>query len=489
MSPPTPVLVGVAQVLQRTDDDALAREPLALMLDAVRLAAEDAGSPALLERAGSVRVVRGMWRYGDPGRVIAQQIGCPGAQTAITPFGGNLVQSLVNRTCLDIQSGAQDVVILTGAECGRVNARARKAGKRPQWSEAPGEPDLAFGHDVPMVHDAEKVRRIGMPIQVYPIFENALRHARGESLEQHRRRISALWAGFSEVASHNPNAWIRERKSAEEIATPGPENRPVSFPYPMLMNSNSRVDMGAALIFASEATAEALGLPRAKRVYPHAGSDANDHLTVSERAELHRSPAIRIAGRRCLELAGVEPGDIAYRDVYSCFPSAVQVAAAEIGLDPAQPLTVTGGLTFGGGPLNNYVMHGVARMAEVLRDDPGARGLVTANGGLLAKHAFGVYSTEPPERPFQHACPQDEVDALPRCEPAVEAKGDVVIESYTVMYEGDEPAIGHAALRLPDGRRTWGNVTDRDAAAAMTRSEYCGRAARLAEGGELTLRG
>ena len=38
-------------------------------------------------------------------------------------------------------------------------------------------------------------------------------------------------------------------------------------------------------------------------------------------------------------------------------------------------LTVTGGMTFAGGPWNNYVTHGVATMVGVLREDPGDLGL------------------------------------------------------------------------------------------------------------------
>ncbi len=481
-----PVLVGVAQVLQRGEDPDTTREPLELMLDAVHAAADDAGSREVLARADLVLVSRGMWRYADPGRAIAQHIGCPGAKTALTQFGGNYVQTAVSKTFVDIQRGALDVAIVTGAECGRTWARLSKRGRPTGWSEAPGTPDAIIGDDLVLWHDAEVARGIRMPIQIYPLFDVALRAALGESVDAHLGRISELWAGFSAVAAGNPNAWIRERKSAEEIRTPGPENRPVSFPYPMLMNSNSRVDMGAALLLTHEEMAQRLGVPREKWIYPHAATDAHDHLTASERDELHRSPAIRIAGGRALELAQVEPNDLAYRDLYSCFPSAVQVSARELGLDVHPPLTVTGGLTFGGGPMNNYVMHGIARMTEVLRDDPGAIGLVTGNGGYLSKHAFCVYSTAPPERPFAHEDLQARVDALPKRGVAVEHEGDVTIEAYSVMYGTDgAPEIGHAAVRLPDDRRAWGNVTDRAAAAAMTREEFCGRPARLRADGVL----
>src|SRR4030095_3682634 len=86
-------------------------------------------------------------------------------------------------------------------------------------------------------------------------FENALRYARGESIAAHLVRISELWSRFSEVASRNPHAWLREPHSAEEIRTPSPDNRPVSFPYPKLMNSNNNVDQAAALIMCSVAAA------------------------------------------------------------------------------------------------------------------------------------------------------------------------------------------------------------------------------------------
>ena len=481
-----PVIVGVAQLLQRSDDPAAAREPLELMVEAVLRAADDAGSRELLRRAGAVRVVRGMWRYADPGRVIAERVGCSGARTALTQYGGNYGQSAVNRTFLDIQRGALDVAIVTGAECGRTSAQLEKLGRRPEWSDTPGVPDEIIGEDLLLSHEAEIARRIRLPIQMYGLFDIALRHANAETVHGHLVRISELWAGFSAVASRNPSAWLREPKSAEEIRTAGPENRAVSFPYPMLMTSNPRVDMGAALLLTHEALARRLGVPREKWVYPHAASDAHDHTYASERDELHRSPAIRIAGRRALELAGVETGDLGYRDLYSCFPSAVQVSARELGLDESQPLTVTGGLTFGGGPMNNYTMHGIARMAEVLRAAPGAKGLVTGNGGYLTKHAFCVYSSEPPTQPFRHAEPQAEIDALPKRGVALEHTGAVAIEAYSVSCDaGGTPETGHVACRLPDGRRTWGNVTDRDAAAAMTREEFCGRSARLGADGVL----
>jgi acetyl-CoA C-acetyltransferase len=476
----TPILVGVAQLEQRIDDPSKAREPVELMIDAVRRAAEDAGSPRLLAEAGSIRVIRGIWGYQNPAKTIGEAIGNTRAETAMSQYGGNFVQTTVNLSALDIQSGKHDIVIITGAECGNTQAKARRANFELKWQALPGTPDRVIGEDKDMRHPIEKQLRIGQPIQIYPIFENALRHHRGESIQAHLERISELWASFSRVAAGNPHAWIREAKTALEIRTISASNRPVSFPYPKLMNSNNNVDQGAALIMCSESKARALGIPREKWIYPWAGTDAHDHYYVSNRDNLHSSPAIRIAGRRVLELTGLTPADIDMVDVYSCFPVAVQVAAAEIGLDTAKPLTITGGLTFAGGPLNNYVMHSIARGVELTREKPGTRCLITANGGYLTKHAFGVYSSEPPAKPFQHQDVQAEVDATPSREVAMDYAGAATVEGYTVMYGAEGPSIGHVVCRLPDGRRTWANTTDAGVLDAMTREEFCGRPVTVA---------
>ncbi len=267
--------------------------------------------------------------------------------------------------------------------------------------------------------------------------------------------------------------------SAEEIRTPSATNRPVSFPYPKLMNSNNNVDQAAALILCSSATARRLGIAEDRWIYPWAGTDAHDHYFVSNRDNFYSSPAIRFAGNRCLELAGVEARSLDHVDLYSCFPVAVEVSAAELGLDERRPLTVTGGLTFGGGPMNNYVMHSIARMAEVLRDERNAKGLVTANGGYLTKHAFGVYSATPPPRPFRHEDLQAKVDATPQRDVELHYSGPARVESYTVMYGADGPTVGHVACLLPDGRRAWANTRDRDVLDAMTREEFCARPATL----------
>ncbi|MBK9969330.1 MAG: hypothetical protein IPP16_00835 [Acidimicrobiaceae bacterium] len=133
-------------------------------------------------------------------------------------------------------------------------------------------------------------------------------------------------------------------------------------------------------------------------------------------------------------------------------------------------------------------MHAIATVMADLRDRPGAKGLVWANGGYATKHSFGVYSTTPPVA-FQHAHPQDEIDAMPRRELAApaEAAGSATIEAYTVMFTRDgAPETALAACLLADGRRAWGTSSDTVLATAMCDGEWVGRTAHLDPEGVLS---
>jgi acetyl-CoA C-acetyltransferase len=483
----TPVLVGVGQVLQRAEDPREATEPLAMMADALRQAGADAGAPALLARADAVYVTRGMWAYGDAGRAVAGRLGAAPRETVGTPYGGNFAQACVIDAAREIAAGRRGVVLVTGAENGRSQGQAQRLGVALPASEAPGAPTRQLAPDKPIFHDAELARGMNSASDVFAIVDSAIRFARGETLEAHARRLAELWAGLGAVAAGNPRAWMRRPCSAEEIGRASPENPMISFPYTRLMNANARVDMGAGLLLCSLAIARSAGVPEDRMVFLHAAAEADDSLFLSTRWALHRSPAIRFAGARALALAGVGIDDVAHLDLYSCFPSSVEVAAAELGVAPGRPLTVTGGLTFGGGPMNSYGLHAVARMAEVLRADRGARGLVHGNGGWLAKHAIAIYGADPPARGFRYERAQEPVDALPRREALVDWDGPVTVEAYTVAHQKGAPRLAHAACLTDDGRRTWGTSADPALLAAWMREEGCGRRGRIDGAGGLSL--
>jgi acetyl-CoA C-acetyltransferase len=488
IDPRTPVLVGVGQVNDRDDDAEI--EPVDLMT----MAAREAGDPRVLQAVDAIRVVNLLsWRYRDPGLLLGAEIGARTAATYYTGVGGNTPQSLVNQACRDIQHGRANVVLLAGAETWRTRKKLKAKGIRPDWTRQDDTVAVPPGaeHEVPMAGPAEDHVGLLLPSHVYPLFEQALRVAAGESVSTHRQRIGELWAQFSAVAAGNPHAWVRERVSAEQITTAGPDNRMISWPYPKLMNSNNMVNQAAAVILCSAGKAEYLQIPRDQWVFPYAGTDAHDTYSVTERDELHRSPAIRIGGRRVLELAGIGVDDLDYVDLYSCFPSAVQVAATELGLpigDADRPLTVTGGLTFAGGPWNNYVMHSIATMAELLRRRPGSMGFISANGGYLTKHSFGVYSTTAPAQAFRWQDVQAEVDREPTRTAHVKWDGVGTVESWTVPFGRDgKPEKAFLAVRTTDGARTLAVIDDADTAAGTVAEDIAGAPVRVHADGRAEL--
>jgi acetyl-CoA C-acetyltransferase len=140
-------------------------------------------------------------------------------------------------------------------------------------------------------------------------------------------------------------------------------------------------------------------------------------------------------------------------DLYSCFPSAVEVAMKEIGIaeDDPRPISITGGLPFFGGPGNNYVTHSIAEMMNVVRAKPGAFGMVTANGNYLTKHSAGIYSTEPTKGPWRREDPhkfQAELDRGPRQHVNSSPQGTGTIETYCVAYGKGGPERGYIFGRL-----------------------------------------
>jgi acetyl-CoA C-acetyltransferase len=488
IDPRTPVLVGYGQVNQPDSDPAV--EPVDLMERAARAAAD----PRVLESVDSVRIVNLLsWRYRNPGLLLAQRIRAPRAESRYTSVGGNVPQSLVNEACRDIARGRVDTVLIAGAETWRTRTKVRAAGGRLDWTKQDDSVPVPQGADDQflMAGPVEIKIHLDRPVYVYPMFEQALRIAAGETPDEHRRRIGELWARFSAVAQQNPHAWNRDPVSAEEIWQAGTGNRMISSPYTKLMNSNNMVDQGAALLLTSAQQATYLQIPTERWVFPHSGTDAHDTHLIGERAEFHGSPAIRIAGRRALELAGKGIDDVDLVDVYSCFPSAVQVAANELGLpldDPERPLTVTGGLTFAGGPWNNYVSHSIATMAERLVAAPGTVGLITANGGYLTKHSFGVYGTEPPSREFRWEDVQSAVDAEPTRVAEEDWTGVGTVESWTTPFTRDgAPEKVFLSVRTPEDSRALAVITDASDAQTSVREDIAGAKVRVHADGTAAL--
>jgi acetyl-CoA C-acetyltransferase len=454
IDPETPVLVGVAARSHRPEDGEVP-ELLDAMVEVALAAADDAGTRSLLERVAWVGVPKGAWSHPDPGRVVAERIGAGEVHTVLGEVGV-LQQAVIDAAIRAVADGAPAALVV-GAETAHGNTLGA-AGNVIDARSGTAEPDEYLNASDLGVSAVEISAGLYDPPTVYAVLESAHAAAMGWDADEHRRRLGDLWAGFAAVAATNPVAWRTDGPDAAAILTPTPGNRMVASPYTKLCCSNIQVNQAAALLVTTAGAADSLGIGRDRWVFPHAGAVANHAVPVVQRAQLHRSPNAAAAIGHVLGLTGVAAGDLDHVDLYSCFPAAVQIGAAEAGIDPTRQLTVTGGMTFAGGPLNSYVLHSTAAVAGVLRDDPGATALVTSVSGFVTKYGAALWSTEPPPRRWAGADVTAAAAAVAgpgRADaPAEEVTGPRTVLGATVAHGRDGTRTLFAVAEVADGTRT-----------------------------------
>jgi len=481
----TPVLIGAGQFTYK-GPPADAPSPLQLLLKAAHAATADAGLEAqalagidglgvvsfAVDAEGALAELP-FPRLGNPPASLARRLGASPRWSTYTHMGGNSAQQLINVTAERIAAGEVEFALVVGGEfLGSLMKRLRGGLGFESYEQDQGDaPPPRIGDGRPGTTPEETAHGLHLPVNTYPLFENALRARDGRSLAAHQRRLGELFAPFTQVAARNPYAWFPTARTPEELVTVGPDNRMVSYPYPKYLNAILQVDQSAGVLMASAGKARELGIAPDRWVFLHGCADAADLWYPLERQDYHSSPAMRLTGERALDMAGITAEDLSFLDLYSCFPSAVEIGAESLGLSVDDPrgFTVTGGLPYFGGPGNNYSMHGVATMMERLRQVPGSFGLCTGNGWFLTKQSVGVYSTQPFEDEWRRQDPaviQRQIDALPHPEIVREPQGPATIETYTVVHSRDGYRMGIVIGRDAQGRRFVANTPSDEATLA-----------------------
>ena len=200
----------------------------------------------------------------------------------------------------------------------------------------------------------------------------------------------------------------------------------------------------------------------------HGGVCLNDIWNITDRRDLHSSPAIKKCSEAVFDIANCSQADISFFDLYSCFPSAVQIARKEIGIpdNDKRDLTVTGGLPYYGGPGSAYVVNSIASMMSLLREKQGKFGMVTANGWFLTKHGAGIFSSSPFlgewNQVIDSSSLQKEIDNQEHPEFIEEANGKGTVETYTVINSREGPTKAIIIGRLENGKRFVANTKKDD---------------------------
>lgn len=435
----TPVIVGVGEVTQRTRNLAEADEPLVLMARALRACTEDAGGVPL-EGLDSLDVVAEYsWPYPDAPGQLARGLNLKPSRLAYGVAGGESPVRFMHDAALRIRRGESDIAAIVGAESNYAAAAADREQVVPPWS--PRDPNAKLIRGADYLHPLAVKLDVAKPATVYPFFENAAQAAWGQTPRQAQEESARLWAICSGVAVRNPFAWKHQAYSPEEISQPTVENRLVAWPYTMRMVANPMVNQGAAVLMMSLRKARELGVPSHRLVYPWCGAAAAEPTDYLQRDRFHRCVVQDAVLEDVLGRVG-HTGHFNLLELYSCFPVVPKMARRTLALPTDAVITVAGGLSFFGAPLNNYMTHAVAAMVR----------------GLRERDATGLdddYSV------------QSEADRRRGPVPALDLayRGPAEIETFTVLFDREgSPAHGVVILRSPSGARTMARVDRADGA-------------------------
>lgn len=453
-----PVIIGVGQINDRPETPQAGMDSLGLMVAALREAEKDAGGD-LLASLDSLAII-GQISFRDLGDLtepLAKEIGArPRLSEQSTPHGDSPIK-LLNEAANRIGAGEIKIAAIVGGEALRTAAkRAAEASKDDK--------------SVDLMRAAASQREPGYaqsfgliaPVDTYPLYENAGRAAYGQTLAEGQAETGQIWSAFSEVAADTQSAWIQQPKTPEEIIVPSADNRPLSFPYNKLMVANSSVNQGAAFIVTSLAEAKRRGIAEDRLIYVGMGAASKEYSSPLRREQYDRSISMEISLRKTMELNQLTSDDLDLVELYSCFPCVPKMARRVIGWPADKPATVFGGLTFGGGPIGNYMSHSVACMVDRLRRE-GTFGLLFANGGIATHNHSIVLSSKPIAaaqfpQDFDY---QDEVEAARQDIPALDKDyvGTATVESYTIFYKRDGSPRGGVVMALTQqGLRTLAHV-------------------------------
>jgi acetyl-CoA C-acetyltransferase len=484
VDPRSPCIIGVTQAISRPEDGP-SPEPLVLWDQVVHAAVDDAGAKQdVLAAVESLQIVYCQsWQYDDPPARLSDRLGIDPQHRFYSGIGGTTPQVLVDDAAEAIVRGEFDVAVVCGAEALDTVRRMRKSDERPDWSFKPGD-KRPFPFEAPF-HPAEIAHQVFQAYTTFALWDVARRAHLGVAPDDYRASMGELFAPMSAIAARNPYAWFPVARDADELVQATPDNRMVAYPYTKYLISVMDVDLSGAIVMTSHEAADRLGVPIGQRVYLRGWCYGTDATYVAEHDPTWGSRAMAAASTEALRAAGAGIDDIAYIDLYSCFPSSVAFALDALGLKPSDErgFTVTGGLPYFGGAGSDYLTHSIATMVDRLRQDPGALGLCSGVGMHMTKHVYGVYSTTPPTTaptPDQQRVRQ-ELDARPRVPITDTYTGDAAITTYTVLHGRDgQPDWGLVVCDLADSSRCYGRVEDGEMLQQLERDECVGRSVRLA---------
>lgn len=303
--------------------------------------------------------------------------------------GGGTTFTAIHHAASAIATGMADIIVISMADSMR-SGLSREQALQVQASTGHPEFEQPYGTTVPAY---------------YALIAQAHMAEFGTTQEQ----LAGIAVSTRQHAARNPAAQMRELITIDDVLA----SRMIADPL-HLLDCSLVSDGGSAIVMCS--AERAADLPH-DPIYIMGAGEGHSHEHISAARSLTASAA-KEAGQRAYAMAGLQPSDIDFAQLYDCFTPTVLVELEDLGfcakgeggafvdsgaLAPggALPVNTHGGLLSHSHPGNPGSMFALTESVWQLRHAAGERqvpearhGLVHAQGGIMSSHTALVLSRE-----------------------------------------------------------------------------------------------
>ncbi len=235
-----------------------------------------------------------------------------------------------------------------------------------------------------LVHPVEIARRVYQPVQQYALVESALAAAAGRTVEEQERHVARLWADGSSAVEGRDDSWRTVALTETRSSRTGSWRRRTVAWWSVRGRWTRRWPSSS---------------PQRRR-QPRGASPSrtwSDWWVRHHRPRgpaccgpppPRRVPAFRLGAEAIEASSGVHPSEADVLDLYSCFPSAVQIAARDlVSMAAGGPRPVAWRRS---GPVQQLRAARDRGVADELRTGRASVAATTCVSGLLSKAGVGV---------------------------------------------------------------------------------------------------
>jgi len=440
------VIAGTSHLTKKPQDTPL--NVIELMCEATQKAAEDAGNDAILSAVDQIIVPQGTWSISNPGGLIAQHLDI--SARSITYNIGILQSSLIKRAIEDVSASKSRCTLIVGGEAKNFERNASEfLNAIPTLSDSRTQdsPEFIQPSELPISRYEIEMGLIRAPDQ-YALIENSYANEHKFTRENHQELINKEWQEMARIADSIPSSWVRD---ANDHLKENGWGRTIATPYRLHHVTQWNVNQASAVLITTEDIAKNYSNGSDKLIFPDVLIESNAVTPVTERSQLHECNGLDQIKTEYVRLTGTKLSESQFHELYSCFPIAVRLQREAFKLGK-RPVTITGGMTFAGGPYNNFMLQGLSQLTKQVRESE-TTGVVTSVSGMLTKQGLiSLSSRQPPSGIYLSDVSDKTRSGTDKMQIEPEMCGNAKVVSSTVSYSAGAPKV-YVLAENPDIQR------------------------------------